>query len=519
MAKKSLTQQEFIERSTSVHSGFYTYGNSVFINTKTKVEITCSIHKGFFQQPGVHMRGQGCPSCHKDNMRKKRKERESNKPAPKPRGNPFAKKTPEEMADIIARRKEATIKKYGVENPSQSEEIKRKKVLTLLRNYGVENPMYSDDIKEKIKTTNSDRYGVTNPARKHMDARVEEVLENARLLKEYMEGKNFVEAMEGLGICQTTLSKYLTMYSIRDGGRSSYERQIKAFLVSLGFDPKTDDRSILKNKDNPSKSKEIDFVIPEKNIGIEFHGLQCHSVIDLEKRGISPNSYHSDKTKGCKKKGIHLITIFEDEWLDKQEIIKSVLKNKLGLSEKGPGARSLEVKYISWVEARDFTEKHHIQGKPTGITHRIGAFHNEELVATMLFGEPNRPGSCEIELKRFCTNGKSYAGLASKMFKYFVRNESPKSIISFADLRWADGGVYDKLGFINEETIPPSYFYVKADGPDKYRNRFNKSRFTRERISKKFGVDITGKSEQQLMKELGFDRIYDCGKIRFVWRP
>lgn len=49
--------------------------------------------------------------------------------------------------------KQSCIKKYGVENPSQSEEIKNRKIETCLNNYGVVNPSKSINIQNnKIKT-------------------------------------------------------------------------------------------------------------------------------------------------------------------------------------------------------------------------------------------------------------------------------------------------------------------------------------------------------------------------------
>lgn len=53
--------------------------------------------------------------------------------------------------------------RYGVENPSQSEEIKSKKKQTCLKNHGVEWSLQSKDIREKGKKTSLQKYGVENP--------------------------------------------------------------------------------------------------------------------------------------------------------------------------------------------------------------------------------------------------------------------------------------------------------------------------------------------------------------------
>ena len=33
----------------------------------------------------------------------------------------------------------------------------------------------------------------------------------------------------------------------------------------------------------------------------------------------------------------------------------------------------------------------------------------------------------------------------------------------------------------------------------------------------KFGIDMTGKTEKDAMEELGYSRIWDCGKIKWKW--
>lgn len=57
------------------------------------------------------------------------------------------------------KRKETTLKKYGVTNISQVQSIQTKKQNTLLKNYGVINPLLSDKIKTKVEKTNLKKYG------------------------------------------------------------------------------------------------------------------------------------------------------------------------------------------------------------------------------------------------------------------------------------------------------------------------------------------------------------------------
>ena len=52
------------------------------------------------------------------------------------------------------------LEKYGVENPSQSEELKRKRTKTMLEKYGVENYSQTEEYKKKTKKTSLEKYMV-----------------------------------------------------------------------------------------------------------------------------------------------------------------------------------------------------------------------------------------------------------------------------------------------------------------------------------------------------------------------
>jgi hypothetical protein len=63
---------------------------------------------------------------------------------------------------VKERMKDTCMEKYGVENASQSEQIKQKKIDTCMKNYGVKNPGQSEKVKERMKDTCMEKYGVEN---------------------------------------------------------------------------------------------------------------------------------------------------------------------------------------------------------------------------------------------------------------------------------------------------------------------------------------------------------------------
>ncbi len=62
---KKLTRKEFIQKAHKKHFGKYDYRKSVYINTDTKVIITCKLHGDFTQTPHDHCAVYGCPECGK----------------------------------------------------------------------------------------------------------------------------------------------------------------------------------------------------------------------------------------------------------------------------------------------------------------------------------------------------------------------------------------------------------------------------------------------------------------------
>ena len=61
--KNAHTKDFFIRNANKKHNNFYTYLNTIYINSKTKVTITCPIHGNFDQTPNDHLDGCGCPKC------------------------------------------------------------------------------------------------------------------------------------------------------------------------------------------------------------------------------------------------------------------------------------------------------------------------------------------------------------------------------------------------------------------------------------------------------------------------
>ena len=282
---------------------------------------------------------------------------------------------------------------------------------------------------------------------------------------------------------------------------SKWEQEVYDFISSLGIECEQSNRSIL-------NGKEIDIFIPKFNIGIECDGLRWHNEQYRDK------DYHLWKTNECAEHGVRLIHIFEDEWVIKKDIWKSMFMNMFGLIEDKIYARKCEVREVDGKDCRKFLDDNHIQGYSNSKIN-YGLYYNDELVSLMTFGLPriNLGGKKEegsYELVRFCNKlNMNVIGGASKLFKHFIEMNNPTEIVSYSDKRWSLGNLYQVLGFEHTHDSKPNYFYVyNMDRLNRF--RFRKSVLVNEGFDK-------DKSEHEIMLDRGIYRIYDCGTMVWKW--
>lgn len=417
--------------------------------------------------------------------------------------------------------KKSIKEKYGVENISQIESVKQKRKQTFIDKYNVENSFQLKETKEKIKKSIHEKYGVDfnlqredvkkNRWKNHIDSifngkRVGSV--TPLFSKNEYKGKEFNHKWK-CDVCDTVFYD-----NIDDGSRPNCPTCFPDLFKQSKMENEIYDfiRQYIKNIDKNSNilgRQELDIYLPDHNIAIEFDGLYWHSDLYKDK------NYHLNKTRECEKLGIQLIHIFEDEWLVKQEIVKSRLKNLLGLNSRRIGARQVTIKEIDSKTKNKFLTKYHIQGEDRSSI-KLGAYYNNELIGVMTFSKPRVFMGKKItkdtwELSRFATISDTYTpGLASRMLTHFERNYKPRVIESFADRRWSQGNLYYKLGFEFIHQTEVNYYYFINNKKRYHRYNFRKSEL------KNFENYSPEKTEKQIMDEAGYLRIYDCGNYKFI---
>ena len=284
---------------------------------------------------------------------------------------------------------------------------------------------------------------------------------------------------------------------------SSIEREIQQFIVNecscKQQDLKLNDRQLI-------KPLELDIYVPRKSLAIEVDGLYWHQADEANSKA----NYHANKTTLCEDKNVQLVHIFENEWEQKQEIVKSRLKNLFGIYEKRVFARKCSVKSLSSKDSRQFLLENHIQGHVNAKVN-LGLFYGNDLVSLMTFGKTRFSKKYEWEMLRFCNKcGYHVPGAASKLLKHFEKTYQPKSLVSYADRRWSQGKLYEALRFQLDHVSKPDYWYFK-NGNLESRIKYQKHKL--KNLLEKFDEN---KTEVQNMAANGYSRIFDCGNLVFV---
>jgi len=248
---------------------------------------------------------------------------------------------------------------------------------------------------------------------------------------------------------------------------------------------------------------EMDIFIPELDIGIEYNGTYWHSA------RFKTKDYHLKKTEKAEALNIHLIHIFSTEWLNKKEIVESIIKAKLNKISTKIYARKCKIKEITAQESNQFLDKNHIQGSDNA-KYRYGLFNNGNLVQVLTLKRSHRSKDKYLELKRsaslLCT---SVVGGFSRLLK-FAKEKHKEDIITFADRRYSyKENVYSKIGTLID-TIPMNYFY-EVDEVLKSREQFQKHKL--KDILDVFDENLTA-HENCHMNDLY--EIYDCGNFKYL---
>ncbi|MCK9477009.1 MAG: hypothetical protein M0R46_13875 [Candidatus Muirbacterium halophilum] len=390
--------------------------------------------------------------------------------------------------------------KYGVEYYPQTNEFKEKKKETCLEKYGVEHYSQTKEFKERIKEN------IINKYNEEYNIKIIKITDDILKIKCNIcnEEYNIHKWLLKNRLHKYKINPCIICNPINSYTSSGKENKMIDFIKEIYSD------EIIENDRKILNGKEIDIYLPDLNLAFEFNGLWWHNELYKDK------NYHLEKTEKCLDKGIHLNHIWEDDWNFKQDIVRSIILNKIGKTTNKIFARKCVIKEITDNKiVKKFLNENHIQDSINSSV-KIGLYYNDELVSLMTFGKKRKIMNStskegEYELLRFCNIlNTNVIGGANKLFIYFIKKYNPKEIITYANRNYFKGDLYKTLGFEYVSKSEPNYYYV-IDGIRKHRFGFRKDILVKEGYDKNM-------TEHEIMLSRNIYRIYDSGTLKFIYK-
>lgn len=396
--------------------------------------------------------------------------------------------------EFMDKSRETKLKKYGDEYYSNREKAKK----TNLKKYGVENPSYSEEVKRKIsirnkelaessnvvrEKTNLERYGVESPTQKHMPKASLKILRNKELLESYIKENNILNCVElsiSLGITNSSTSRYVYKYNLQDlfdYTGSLQEKEIRSYINKY-FETENNTRKYL-------NGQEIDILIPDLKVGIEFNGDFWHNEYGRSKL------YHQNKSLLAKDNGITLYHIFEYEWHNKKELVINHLNNILHINNKIVEASDCNLCDVNSVEGEMFLKDNCLLNHDTTNLY-VGFCFNDKLIgiaAVNIYNTKLEVIDCCMKFG-YCVN--NYENI---LLSYLRNKYDPNMIVLKRDITHYGCGDYSSIGLRLDSISVPNYIWCKD-------------------------YDVITSTEFTIkeMHELGYYRIYDCGIENWIWK-
>ncbi|WP_235631035.1 zinc-ribbon domain-containing protein [Mycobacteroides abscessus] len=200
-------------------------------------------------------------------------------------------------------------------------------------------------------------------------------------------------------------------------------------------------------------TSEVDIVVPERKLAIEFNGLYWHT----ERTGRGKD-YHIGKTRACAAAGLRLIHVWEDDWHLRRAGVERLIRNALGVVDGPPVADcgAAEIDFES--AARLFDENCHARslGRASFFDALI---HGDTVVAAV----SSRLRNGRLDVMQFASAGVlgASAALAQPLARR-ARQLGAERVRWVVDNATDDGEGPSAAGFTRVAELDPEFRYVRG---------------------------------------------------------
>ncbi len=419
--------------------------------------------------------------------------------------------------EIIQKRKQTCLEKYGTDNPSKVDWIKKKKEKTSIENWGEKQPLAASQIRQKIKETNLEKYGTTAPAGNSL---IQEKMKDTNLKKYgvsfFSQTEKFKQEQSKLitlengkeiplkdWLIQTkyknTLPSQITInqwfFSIDKISEKQLIEKIDQFnshktYLEHFFEKELNIKHFNKKPLELNKLYRPDFKIND-SVYVNIDGLYWH------KENYRDKNYHYILRKEFENHNLRLLQFREDEIQSKLDVIKSIINNASGLISNKIYARNTTISEVSNKQAMIFLNENHLKGMKNA--KHIGLYDQSGNLVSILSWKVYK-NICKIE--RFCSlkNTLVIGGLSKLLSELEKRLFNKVNEYHYwVDLRYGTGNQLKNFGYhLSHEIIGFDW----TDG----KNCFNRLYCTASETN----------SEKEIATKKNLYKIYDAGQRLWI---
>jgi len=315
--------------------------------------------------------------------------------------------------------------------------------------------------------------------------------------------RTLVDIAKELNVDYSTVGFHSRKHGFKIRKRANYsltEKEVVEYVRSLGVNCEEGNWDILENK-------EIDIYIPALKLGIEINGLYWHSWHPSMNKPEAKYR-HIEKTNEAQAAGVELLHFTDFDWLNKQDVVKSLIRSKAGLNQK-IYARKCTISEVSTADERTFLDKNHLQGYSAS-SYSYGLYFDSELVMILTLSKSRFNNQYDLELVRLCSkNGFTIVGGFSKLMAEVKRLHNGKKLVSYCDLDFSDGHGYRAVGFTAVRDTGPGYFWTTGT------IKISRHKVQKQNLKKWLAGYDSNKSQTQNMFDAGYRRYYNSGNRVF----
>lgn len=264
------------------------------------------------------------------------------------------------------------------------------------------------------------------------------------------------------------------------------------------------DGEILQSDRKILNGLEIDILIPEFKLGIEYHGAYFHSFNRIETS--YQRNYHSMKSSMAYRAGYNLLQFVDLDYKIRPQVAMSMIRNKMNMSNR-IHARKCSIERIDYHVAKEFLDNNHYEGNVDSTIY-IGLVCDGTLFSVLSLIQRKD----FVEIGRFATLiDHVVVGGFSKLFSWVKKEFEDKTIMTYVDRCFTTNeSCYSKSGMKFNGITKPGYRYL-------YNNiLFSRQLFQKHKLEdalEKFNPELT---EAENMFQNGYLRLWDAGNLRFI---